>query len=89
MIIKFKGYDIEATVDEAVEFMRKREKMSKLVEPGDFPPPKQKPKKDLDMGKVKALREAGWSLAAIGDEMKVSPTTIANKLKLEQEEVKE
>lgn len=44
--------------------------------------PKRKP---LDMGKVRALREAGWSLKQIGDEMGVSPQTIANALNRKEE----
>ena len=38
-------------------------------------------KKPLDMGKVKALRKAGWTLEKIADEMGCSAQTIANKLK--------
>lgn len=44
--------------------------------------PKRKP---IDMGKVRALREAGWSLKQIGDEMGVSPQTIANALNRKEE----
>ena len=41
-------------------------------------------KRSLDMGKVKALREAGWSLKQIAEEMGgCSPQTIANRLKEE------
>lgn len=43
----------------------------------------------LDMGKVKALRDAGWSFAKIADEMGVSHQTIANRLMKEQENQKE
>lgn len=42
---------------------------------------KQTTKKPLDMGKVKALRKAGWTLEKIADEMGCSAQTIANKLK--------
>lgn len=39
-------------------------------------------KKNLDIGKIKALRDAGWSLKKIAEEMGVaSPQTIANHLK--------
>lgn len=39
-------------------------------------------KKKLDIGKIRALRDAGWSLKKIADEMGVgSPQTIANHLK--------
>lgn len=34
----------------------------------------------LDIGKIKALREGGWTLAKIADEMGVSPQTILNHL---------
>lgn len=44
-------------------------------------PKKQGAKKELDMGKVKALRKAGWTLEKIADEMGCSAQTIANKLK--------
>lgn len=33
-------------------------------------------KKSLDLGKVKALHDAGWSNAKIADELKVSTSTI-------------
>ena len=50
------------------------------------PAPKKEPKnkKALDMGKVKALRDAGWPLSEIAAEMGVSPQTIANRLKGEE-----
>ena len=44
-------------------------------------PKKQGAKKELDMGKAKALRKAGWTLEKIADEMGCSAQTIANKLK--------
>lgn len=43
----------------------------------------QEKREPLDMGKVKALREAGWSLKNIGEEMGCSPQTIANALNRE------
>lgn len=45
--------------------------------------PPVKEKAPLDMGKVKALRRAGWSYDKIGDEMGVSGPTISNRLKAE------
>lgn len=50
------------------------------------PPPTPEPavktkRKPLDMGKVQALRNAGWSLKKIADEMGVSDVTIWNNLK--------
>lgn len=52
-------------------------------EPVSSRPMKKKDTKttpQLDDGKIKALRNAGWSLAKIGDEMGVSGTTILNRL---------
>lgn len=37
-------------------------------------------KADIDMGKVFALRDAGWSLDKIGEEFRVSGQTIANHI---------
>jgi len=57
------------------------------LEPEPEPEPKKPaPKKpagkiNIDMGKVKALRNAGWSYDKIGDEMGVSAQTIANRMK--------
>lgn len=58
-------------------------------EPEPKPAPKKQPKpkktttkKQLDVGKIKALRDAGWSFQKIADEMGVaSAQTIANHLK--------
>lgn len=47
--------------------------------------PPQKKKKVLDMGKVTALRNAGWTLKKIADEMGVSEATIYNNLKKQEE----
>lgn len=59
-------------------------------EPAPTPEPQQEKKStrkiDLDMGKVKALRDAGWTLKEIAEEMHVAPSTISNKLKEEGEE---
>lgn len=47
--------------------------------------PKQKSRKEkvlkVDVGKVKALHDAGWSATKIADEMGVTPTTIYYHLK--------
>ena len=39
--------------------------------------------KTFDVGKMKSLRRAGWSLKKIADEMNCAPQTVANKLKKE------
>lgn len=43
--------------------------------------PKAPKEKAIDLGKVKALREAGWSQAKIADEMGCSIPTISKALK--------
>lgn len=52
-----------------------------LIKP---PKPKKKAggygKLDLDLGKIAALHNAGWSSIKIGDELGVSDTTIRNHL---------
>lgn len=52
---------------------RLKKKLVKAARPG---------KKNLDIGKIRALRDAGWSLKKIAEEMGgCSPQTIANHLK--------
>lgn len=45
-----------------------------------------KGKLDVDIGKMKALREAGWSYAKIADEMRISVGSVHNHLKQAEEE---
>ena len=44
-------------------------------------PAKKRGRKPFDVGKAKACREAGWSIAKIADEMGVSTATVSTKLK--------
>ena len=37
-------------------------------------------RKNLDDGKIRALRKAGWTLEKIADEMGCSPQTVKNRL---------
>ena len=83
MRTEYNGLTITGTPEEMLAF-------AQLLTPKPKPAPKpeQKPapkktnaKIELDMGKVKALRDAGWTLDKIADEMGVSPQTIANRLK--------
>lgn len=48
--------------------------------------PKIEKRKPLDMGKVRALRDAGWTLEKIADEMGVSAPTISSRLNKEKQE---
>lgn len=47
------------------------------------------PKQKLDVGKVKALHDAGWSQKAIADEMGVVPSLISYHLSKIKEETEE
>lgn len=46
-------------------------------------PEKKRKRKSFDTGKLKALRNAGWSIAKIADETGVSEQTIRNHMKKE------
>lgn len=88
MVIKFKEYDIIATPAEVLELLTLCDKEDEAeVKEATPAKPKQvrnRPKhykKELDVGKMKALRKANWTLAQIADEMRCSPQTVANKLK--------
>lgn len=89
MIIKFNGYDIIATIDEVRALLTDAAPEKVIVQAPEMDPepePKKTNKKiPLDMGKVKALGEAGWTVEKIADDMKVSPATIYARLKEERE----
>lgn len=59
------------------------------IEPAQPDPPpagkKRGPKKALDVGKLVALHNAGWSVAKIADELKVSVRTVYKYLPSECE----
>lgn len=75
---------IEATPEEAFELMQMFEPKPEPKKPEPKKPaPKTKkigPKKK-DLGKVKALREAGWAVTKIADEFGVAEQTIRNWIK--------
>ena len=58
-------------------------------EPGESTPPPSKPpaakRRQVDGGKIKALHEAGWPVAKIADEMRVSQQTVYTYLKKMEE----
>ena len=91
MIIKFKEYDIVAQPAEVLELLMlgNKEEEAEVKPEIEAAPAKPKQirnrpkhyKKELDVGKMRALRDAGWSLSKIADEMRCSPQTVANKLK--------
>lgn len=87
MNIKINGYEITGTPAEMAAFLficdemdEKQETLTDQEEKKVNVKPNPK-KKDFDVNKAKALRDAGWTLAKIADEMRVSPQTVANKLK--------
>ena len=80
------GFMIDGTAEEVFLLIKMDEQFEKRVaekpEPKK-PAPKTKkigPKKK-DLGKVKALREAGWPVTKIADEFGVSVQTISNWMK--------
>lgn len=85
MRTEYNGLTITGTPDEMLAFAQLLTAEEPKPEPKPAPKApdlkKQGAKKPLDMGKVKALRKAGWSLDKIADEMGVSAQTIANRLK--------
>ena len=63
----------------SVEQMEERKEDVALSEPQKqetVPPHKPKERKKVDMGKILALRKAGWSYEKIADEMGLKPSTI-------------
>ena len=68
---------------DGVLFFRQEPPMAlPLMEADQLPPPTKKNKKvQLDTGKLIALRNAGWSMKKIAEELKVSEGTVFNYLK--------
>ena len=58
----------------------KAEVMAELKKKCDPAPKAGTRRKDLDDGKIRALRKAGWTLEKIADEMGCAPQTIKNRL---------
>lgn len=86
MYIKMNDYEIYGRPDEIVELI-------KLVvgdpcdavrpeEPAPAPAPApKKPRAKVDVGKIKALHKAGWTVPKIADEMRLSAPTVRKYLK--------
>jgi len=89
MIINIEGYDLTGTPAEILELLDLLASEVNAVEavPNPEPPapaPKTKPAaktKKIDWNKARALRDAGWSYAKIGDELGVSDVTVSAHLR--------
>lgn len=81
MIIKWE-YDIEGTVEEVKELLGMNQPKAVVQEepPKAVKKPKAK-KNEVDIGKIKALSKAGWSVDKIADEMRIGKSTVYKKLK--------
>ena len=55
-------------------------------EKSESPKPEATNKKQIDVGKMKALRNAGWSIKQIAEEMQLVPSTVCGHLKKMEEE---
>ena len=92
MKIDYCGFMIDGTPEEVFYFVQLADRR-KEGEPAAVPDPEEQPKqepapkrkpnnyRELDVGKMRALRDAGWTMAKIADEMRCAPQTVANKLK--------
>lgn len=78
MTIKWE-YDIEGTVEEIKELLGMMQPKAVVQEepPKAVVKAKPKKKKEVDSGKIKALRKAGWSMTKIADEMRCSISTVS------------
>ena len=102
MVLTYKqNYVITGKSDEIAEFIFNMEHFDRTIsEPPALPAvietpeePKEvirKPaRKEVDWGKAKALRDAGWSYDKIGDELRVSGVTVSAHLRQMEQEVEE
>ncbi len=84
MKINLEGYDITGTPAEILELLDLLGKEieafegapAAVVETPEAPAPKKPTGKKVDWAKAKALRDAGWSYKAIGEELHVSDVTV-------------
>ena len=93
MRIELEGYDLIGTPAEMLELLDLlADKVAAVEEPAPEPEPAPAPKpkkpvpkkpagKKLDWGRAMALRKAGWSYKAIGEELGCADVTVAAHLK--------
>lgn len=84
MIIRFDGFGIETTPTEAVEFVKLFDVQEQPKAETSEQKTRRTPanKKDIDVGKIHALKNAGWSVEKIADEMKLGTSTVYKKLQI-------
>ena len=91
MRIELEGYMIDGTPAEMLELLDLlADEVAAVEEPAPEPEPAPAPKKPapkkpagkkLDWGRAMALRKAGWSYKAIGEELGCADVTVAAHLK--------
>lgn len=83
MTIKVKGYDITGTPEEIthlIDLLADEPIVKAMDALTNNVKPERKPRKAIDLGKAKALRDAGWTYKAIADELGVYDVTVAAHL---------
>ena len=65
------------------DFPQEKEPVPATPNPTAGTEPAPKKSKKIDTGKIRALREGGWSVAKIADEMGLSDQTVRNYMKKE------
>lgn len=71
--------------EECMEEIRACVERVPKVEPEKKPVPPSNKLSNDDIGKIRALHKAGWSIAKIADEMKLSDPTIRKYIRMEVE----
>ena len=82
---QYKDFDFcETCMDEIRDVIENVKKPEPVPEKKKPVPPSNKIS-DVDVGKIRALHNAGWSNAKIADEMKLSDPTIRKYIRMEAE----
>lgn len=68
--------------DKVPESIERTQKTVSEKEESNSEKPKQKRRKHIDIKKIMALKNAGWSIAKIADEMGMQPQSVSNAIYL-------
>lgn len=71
--------DLDEAKKMAAVMLLEPEKEKPNAKPAEKAAPKKRGRPALDMGKIKALTEGGWSVAKIADEMGIAEDTVRKK----------